>query len=75
MENIVEELTISDTKIDVNKLFSTTFTEFKEDQYATTRKPDIVIKRDNTILIFNVGCRYDLYIENTYKHKINYYQC
>ena len=27
------------------------------------------------ILIIDVACKYNLYIENTYKHKINYYQC
>ena len=59
----------------MNKLFSTTFPEFKEDQYTTTRKPDIVIKTGNNILIIDVACPYDLYIENTYKHKINYYEC
>ena len=45
------------------------FPEFKEDQYA------IVIKTGNNILIIDVACPYDLYIENTYKYKINYYEC
>ena len=75
MEKIAEELTTSDTEIYVNKLFSTTLQEFKEDQYTTIRKPDIVIKKGNNILIIDVACPYDLYIENTYKHKISYYQC
>ena len=75
VEKIAEELTTSDTKIYVNKLFSTTFPEFKEDQYITTQKLDIVIKTGNKILIIDVACPYDLYTENTYKHKINYYKC
>ena len=72
---VAEELTTSDIEIYVNKLFSTTFWEVKEDQYATTRKLDIIIKTGNKILIIDVACPYDLYIENTYKHKINYYEC
>ena len=75
VEKIAEELTTSDTELYVNKLFSTTFPEFKEDQYANTWKPDIIIKTGNNILIIDVACPYDLYIENTYKHKINYYEC
>ena len=50
VEKIAEEFTTSDTEIYVNKLFSTTFPEFKEDQYASTRKPDIFIKTRNNIL-------------------------
>ena len=69
VEKSSEELT-SDTEIYVNKLFSTTFREFKENQYAATWKPDIAIKTGNNILIINVACPYDLYIENTYKQKL-----
>ena len=63
VEKLAEELTTSCTEIYVNKLFSTTFPEFKEDQYAASLKPDIVIKTGNNILIIDVACPYDLYTE------------
>ena len=75
VEKIAEELTTSGTEIYVNEVFNTTFPEFKGDQYATTRKLDIVIKTGNNILIIDVAWQYDLYIENTSKHKISYHQC
>ena len=78
LEKIADELKIKGKSIFVNKTSRTTFeqllcTEFK-DQGILDSKPDLVVKNeDKSMTIIEIACPYDLYIENTYKDKIEKY--
>ena len=75
VEKIASELKPHCNDIYINKTVRSTFPDTTVESRVLDLKPDILMKYDEGVNIMDIGCPYDLYIEATYKTKIEKYQC
>ena len=57
----------------INQQISTSFPELPLLSEHKHLKPDIVLKRDNTIYMVDVACPYDFYIQSAFNQKMDHY--
>ena len=75
VEKIASELKPHCNDIYINKTVRSAFPDTTVESRVLDLKPDILMKDDEGVNIIDIACPYDLYIEATYKTKIEKYQC